>query len=295
MVARAIDVALGSDSIDRLRGGLISGRLPGQPLADRVTIAFASCQYPSDILNHMPSGEGATVGVADESLLRLSGLLGTADSPSLLLLAGDQIYTDATAGLFDPKVKDERYRVPHERRTESRGSRAVMQRLDLHVHMMADDHEIRDNWAPNDPRLSVEELKRAKLAYFLYERASPSEQAHLWYTLYHSGLPFFLADTRTEREARTAINWRAARIMSTKQYDRLVRWLVTPRYLNKPKFVMTASALLPRRLAMAHSDVALSSDSWDGYPLSRNELLKFICDGEVKVLFSFPATNTSVA
>ena len=281
VVSRAIQKALSCDSIDLLLGGLISGRLPGQSSEDRVTIAFASCQYPSDILNHMPSWEDATIGVADASLLRLSSLLGKTNSPSLLLLAGDQIYTDATAGLFDPKVKDERYRIPHERRGESRGSRAVMQRLDLDVHMMADDHEIRDNWAPNDPQLSVEELKRAKLAYFLYERALPYEHAHLWYKLYHRGLPFFLADTRTEREARTATNWRTARIMGARQCDRLQRWLVAPRYRNKPKFVMTASALLPRRLAMANSDVALTSDSWDGYPLSRNALLKFICDGEI--------------
>jgi phosphodiesterase/alkaline phosphatase D-like protein len=99
----------------------------------------------------MPGGEHATRGPADASLLALGDLLNKPDAPTLLLLAGDQIYADATAGLFDPKVLDERYRIPQERRGESRGAKAVMQRLDLDVHMMIDDHEIKDNWAPNDP------------------------------------------------------------------------------------------------------------------------------------------------
>ncbi len=283
-VARAICETLTYDTIDDLRGGLVIGSLTEERFQKRVTFALASCQYPSDILNHMPTAEDATVGAADASLLRLSTLLGKQDSPSLLLLAGDQIYSDATAGLFDPKVQDERYRIPHERRGESRGSKAVVQRLDLDVQMMPDDHEIQENWAPNDPELSREDLKRAKLAYFFYERASPKAYAHIWHKINHKGLPFFLADARTEREPRTADNWDTARIMRPRQFNKLRRWLVSPRYQSKPKFVMTASALLPRRLAMNQSAYALASDAWDGYPLSRAALLKFVCDSEVKGL-----------
>jgi cholesterol oxidase len=283
-VARAICEALTYDTIDDLRGGLIIGSLTEEVFQKRVTFALASCQYPSDILNHMPTAEDAPVGVADASLLRLSNLLGKQDSPSLLLLAGDQIYTDATAGLFDLKVQDERYRIPHERRGESRASKAVLQRLDLDVQMMPDDHEIRDNWAPNDPEPSREDLKRAKLAYFLYERASLKAHAHIWHKINHKGLPFFLADARTEREARTADNWPTAKIMRPRQFNKLCRWLVSPRYQSKPKFVMTASALLSRRLAMNQPACALAADAWDGYPLSRAELLKFACDSEVKGL-----------
>ncbi|SDJ06172.1 Choline dehydrogenase [Bradyrhizobium sp. Rc2d] len=284
-VARAISESLAGNTIDDLRGGLISGSLEDNDApADRVAFAFASCHYPNDILNHMPTAENASVGVADASLLRLSQLLGKQGSPSLLLMAGDQIYSDATAGLFDPKVKDERYRIPHERRGESRGSKAVMQRLDLDVHMMADDHEFQDNWAPNDPTISNEDFKRAKLAYCLYERASAGEQDRLWYKMSHKGLPFFLGDTRTERDPRTAQDWRVARIMGSRQFSRLRGWIASPRYRNIPKFVMTAAALLPRRLAMSQSEYGLSSDAWDGFPRSRNELLKFICDQEVKGL-----------
>src|SRR5882724_446504 len=171
----------------------------------------------------MPATENATVGPPDKSLFGLSTLLSRPRAPTLLLLAGDQIYSDATAGLFDPKVQDERYRIPHERRGESRGAKAVMQRLDLDVHMMLDDHEIQDNWAPNDPdpkqpHSGRTALQRGKAAYFLYERASRNVQANLWHKITHKGLPFFLADARTEREARTAASWRNAKIMQTKQF-----------------------------------------------------------------------------
>jgi len=287
-IARAITEALSYDTIDDLRGGLIRGSLIDQQPQGRVTFALASCLYPSDILNHMPVGEHATRGPPDASLLALGDLLGKPDAPTLLLLAGDQIYADATAGLFDPKVLDERYRIPHERRGESRGAKAVMQRLDLDVQMMIDDHEINDNWAPNDP--DPEQLgsgntaiERGRSAYFLYERALLKFPTNVWYKLVHKGLPFFLADARTEREGRTALSLSSAQIMRPGQFQELCEWLIAPAHGDLPKFVLTASALLPRRLSVAeHPASALQSDAWEGYPSSLNSLLKFICDNEIK-------------
>ena len=83
------------------------------------TFSLASCQYPADMFERMPDGSNqpdgpfATRGPADASLLALGKLVdptdiasqrAPADPPTLLLLVGDQVYTDATAGLFDPKV-----------------------------------------------------------------------------------------------------------------------------------------------------------------------------------------------
>ena len=182
--AECIDKALRCDRLDQLRGGLINSgplgqrhELPRQQKGgtEKVTFALASCQYPSDILNAMPNGADATPGPADRSLLSLSSRLGQRDLPTLLLLAGDQIYTDATAGLFDPKVLDEKFRMPHERRGQSLGANRVLQDLGLRVEAMLDDHEISDNWAPNDPDLDAKEmgestLVRGRRAYFRYER-----------------------------------------------------------------------------------------------------------------------------
>ncbi|MCP3446154.1 alpha/beta fold hydrolase [Bradyrhizobium sp. CCGUVB14] len=287
-LTNAVSEALTYDTISDLRGGLIRGSTSDLTSFDdvatppRVTFALGSCLYPNDILNHMPAAESATWGVADATLLRLGQRLGEAAPPTLLLLAGDQIYADATAGLFDPRLKNSLYRMSQERRGESPGARAVLQRLDLDVRMMLDDHEIRDNWAPNDPHAATL-LRRGRAAYWLYERASPEALPALWHKVMHKGLPFFLADARTQREPRTAADWRNKAIMHPAQFRKLCKWLAVPRFAKSPKFVMTASALLPRRLTVSQEPaIALASDAWEGYPLSLHSLLRFICDHQIE-------------
>jgi hypothetical protein len=294
-IVTLVKEALNYDSPGELRLGLICSALtgpePGRAIADgaqRVTFALASCQYPSDIFNRMPDDEHAARGPVDRSLLALGDRLNELDPPTLLLLCGDQIYTDATAGLFDPKVSDQRFRIPHERRGQSRGSIAVMQRFDLAVEMMLDDHEIRDNWAPNDPDPEVlgsgkTAIELGRSAYFRYERGLLEAPPHVWHAIKHNGLPFFLGDTRTEREGRTVLNWRDARIMHPEQCTALCEWLKADEYKDIPKFVLTASALLPRGLQVTEQPArALHSDGWTGYPASMHALLKFICDNEIK-------------
>jgi hypothetical protein len=292
--------ALDCDGMSELRGGLIRRRPATQPSttgsnAEKcVRFAVASCQYPSDIFNRMPGGEHATPGPADASLLALGKMLNQPDAPTLLLMCGDQVYTDATAGLFDPKVNDQKFRIPHERRGQSRGSLAVMQRLDVAVEMMLDDHEIRDNWAPDDPEPAKPGtgetiLEFGKSAYFTYERGMQIDpvrvgQEKVWHEIEHKGLKFFLADTRTDRDPRTVLNWCDARIMSDDQYCKLHQWMITEP-ADRPKFVLTASALLPRRLSVAqHCAHALHSEGWDGYPASMYRLLRDACESEVKCL-----------
>lgn len=299
LAAQAILEALEHDTIEELRGGLISGTVPTNEASDsesRSIFALASCQYPSDFLDRMPNGESALRGPADASLLALADRLGNRDAPSLLLLAGDQVYIDATAGLFDPKVEDDRYRVPYERRGQSRGAKATMQRCDLAVEMILDDHEIGNNWAINpnrnptsgsairaDPAFTV-----GRRAYVKYQYFGPSAAPRkLWRDDFRwRGFPFFLGDTRTGRVGRNALNINRATIMSRNQFKALRRWLDNePAKLSK--FVLTPSAVLPRRRMVADDPAcAIHSDSWDGYPLSLHSLLGYLCDNEIqKVIF----------
>ena len=105
-----------------------------------VTIALGSCQYPHGPLDGGP---------AQASLNRLAddAEAGTID---LVLLMGDQIYADATAGLVDPRVRDDRYVIPHERAQAAQGLQRVLALAP--TVMLADDHEVQDNWrrAPRD-------------------------------------------------------------------------------------------------------------------------------------------------
>jgi hypothetical protein len=270
----------------QLRGGLIKGKRPAlQEQPECVRFAVASCHFPSDIFDRMPAEEKAPHGPADASLLALGGLMDTDGSPSLLLLAGDQVYVDATAGLFDPKIRDDRFRIPYENRGASRGAQAAFQRLNVPVEMMIDDHEIHDNWAPNDP--DADDICPGKKNYWLYERARPGAQFEdpISYAFEHWGLEFFMGDARTERDGRNVLNWRTARIMGKPQWRCLRAWLIAEQRKNLAKFVLTPSALLPRRLEVARDpSCALHSDAWDGYPFSQHALLRFACDHQLKGL-----------
>jgi phosphodiesterase/alkaline phosphatase D-like protein len=70
--------------------------------------------------------------------------------------------------------------------------------------------------------------------------------------------------------------------MNHAQFCSLRKWLSAPELRDLPKFIMSASALLPRRLIMQCAGHALESDAWDGYPSSLHALLEHICDNEIK-------------
>jgi hypothetical protein len=289
-VAEAINEYLACSSQAKLRSGLIR-QAAGTVVdpAGAVTFALASCQYPSDIFDHMPGNTAATRGPADASLLALGDLLDKDSAPTLLLLVGDQVYVDATAGLFDPKILNDKYRIPYQNRGESRGAQAVMQGLDLERHLMLDDHEINDNWDLGEPTLpgqpSADTL--GIKAYWANQRLDrPKRLDKLWRDdIVHRGLPFFLCDARAHRQGRTATNCAVQTIMDEEQFKALFHWLVTPAYEKFPKFVTTASAVLPRSLAVARDPAcALHSDAWDGYPKSMHDLLAYVCDNEIKGL-----------
>jgi len=85
-----------------LAPGVISA-LAANASNDAVTFALSSCLYPCDILDHMPRGRGEVEGPADEALLRLGRVLDglhkpdpRAGIPELFIMAGDQVYVDAT-------------------------------------------------------------------------------------------------------------------------------------------------------------------------------------------------------
>ena len=272
------------------------------------TFSLASCQYPADMFERMPDGSNqpdgpfATRGPADASLLALGKLVdptdmasqrAPADPPTLLLLVGDQVYTDATAGLFDPKASDNKYLFPYLSRKGGRGLNDVKMGFGNRIQYLPDDHEIANNWEPGgsvDPKDGID-------AYWKYQRLVRKPQ--VWSNdLVHGGLPFFLGDTRTERDGRTVQknsrtdaygqtlqHWSSARIMGDAQFKALCDWLVESAHDGLPKFIATPSAVLPRRLSVARDPAsALHSDAWDGYPCSLHALLAYACDNEVKGL-----------
>lgn len=225
---------------------------PVQPDA-AFTFALGSCQYPAGLVDGTPQdhgdGEAMPPGPADASMLRLAARLDDPDDthrPSLLVLSGDQIYADATAGLFDPRagrmpaprssVRDAEHwlRVPYQNWLGSVGTQSVLGRLVTLT--MLDDHEIDNNWEPlaaattrpgADDRL--QRLRQAgSLGFQRYQRDLREAQllAQLWHRHQHRGIGFFMADTRTERGARQAATDPCSpRIIGPTQLAHLLAWI----------------------------------------------------------------------
>ncbi len=268
---------LAAASASELRRGRIGAGLmaPEDGPALAVSFALASCQYPGNLLDRTPADAGL-IGPADASMCRLAGRLDQPDPPTLLVLAGDQIYADDTAGLFDLPRDDERYRVAYEQRAASRGPQALAGRLPQ--QMLMDDHEIEADWEFDDAAGQAR-LQAARSAYWQWQRLGDPAQvpAALWTPLRHRGFDFFMGDCRSEREPRQADDLAQRHIMQASQRQALQDWLLAER--GRPHFVATSSMLLPRKLATACQPLAaLHSDAWDGYPASLHGLLAHLCD-----------------
>ncbi|MFB9243066.1 alkaline phosphatase D family protein [Massilia antarctica] len=278
----SIERELASSLATTLVPGLLgfgAGATGKQPA--RLCFAMGSCQYPAGLLDEEP---------AFASFQRLSRRLDNEDGtvPAFLLLLGDQIYSDATAGLFDPSALDDRYVQPYEKLFANEHVKSVMRRLP--TFMMLDDHEIMDNWEPLAHARRVDpNLTAGRAGYLRFQRTNalvPSLGAAQTPHCLETGMPlrgfaFFIADTRTERMPRSAATAASDSIMSERQFTRLLDWLLVQHRADpeRPKFIASPSILVPRRLRAVHGGPGahcLRSDAWDGYPASMQRLLAHI-------------------
>ncbi|MEZ5659331.1 MAG: alkaline phosphatase D family protein [Burkholderiaceae bacterium] len=263
---------------------------------NHAVLMLASCQYPPDLLREIP---------AYRSLARMHTRLRAIaeerpDAQRVLWMAGDTIYVDPTAGLFDPEHPYDRYDAPY-RFLKGRVWRDVVEAVD-HVFCMADDHEYEENWEPAGRHAVNRHLRRAlfygKRAHMQNMRAglvriSPRDvfRCPLWGPIESvAGMGAFALDLRSERERRDIHNIERARMCSPGQMAAFRGWLdsclVRDRRAGRvlPKLVLSASTLLPRRLLVADGGStasALQSDACDGYPAFLAELFDTIVRKQV--------------
>ncbi len=282
-IARALARLLKTKSAAKLRRGLSEVHSPAAK--DEVTFALASCQYPSGLLEEE---------CASASYRRLGTILDRekgAGRPQGLLLVGDQVYVDGTAGLFDPTAGFDRFVRPYEIFHRHEAVRDVTRRMP--TYMLLDDHEIADNWEPRSDDVRPDPMMvEGRRSYLKFERAAGPEPERpvgdstdpMWYPFELNGFDFFMADTRTERDPRTVCEIDRASIMRQAQWARLRAFLCTPPF-DKPRFVASPSILLPRHRRAIEPDArasALHSDGWDGYPASLYGLLTLLAVHQAK-------------
>ena len=261
--------------LEELRSGrnLMDGVIPDLPEQQTggTRFAFASCQYPGGFLDRT---------VAYDSYLELARRLEVGDNaPRFVVLTGDQVYTDATAGILDPSIADGRYVLPYNRWLRARAVRTVLRQV--HTFMLLDDHEVENDWEEEPPAGSdrAEVFDTAMAAYRKYQSDHISPAIPPYFDFRFDQFRFFMLDTRTRREPRDLDNIATADIFDGQgpgsQYGALDAWL-NGAHPNRPNFIMSPSMLLPRhREAARWGDVrsAIHSDGWDGYLASLHRLL----------------------
>jgi hypothetical protein len=236
-----------------------------------ICFALASCQYPPGL------GDAACAGA---SYRRLQAQIErpVTPKPQFLALIGDQIYADALAGVFDTIKEDQhaRLRNIYELNWRLDAFRAVTCRLP--TYFMLDDHEVSDNWQPpSSPRLA-EEPALKQYQQFQGKLNPPAIGPLFAYQFWPAGWPFFVLDTRTQREDRRgsthAID--TAQIIPREVMEKLKTWLNDHR--DAPaKFIVSPSVVLPlERFGSGRNEERLRIDGWSGYPASLCELLNFI-------------------
>lgn len=187
-----------------------------------------------------------------------------------VLLLGDQIYADASAGLFDAKVAYEKYRSPYRKAFGSSAAR----RLFAHVpsYFTVDDHEVDDNWdgakqIGPDKKVNPWYAKRMAWLYQTHQREWDHLDVRLWQNFVSAGVPFFLLDTRMERLAETPRSNPDA-LLSERQRKEFENWLRSPAVQNSDSvFFTTGSALAPVAWTVLQEPVlAAQEDGVLAYP-----------------------------
>ena len=260
-----------------------------QPDDARLCFALASCRYAATIADRE---------AADAAFGRLRDRIEASpeDAPQLLFLAGDNIYADATYGLFDPTDPKDRFDQRYLEAWTAPNAREVLRRLP--VYPMLDDHEVEENFAGGAgtplQRKGLEAFEAFQLRLTPAFETAGQDRPNL-----ASGLPsgtypyrvragdcaFFVADTRAQRRPETGRDSVNASIMRREQMRALRDWLAERQREDPaaPKFVVSPSVVAPWSLETAgHPSHALRADAWDGFPASLHELLGFIAAERIR-------------
>ena len=260
-------------------------RLPAGPTLNAPqVICLASCAYPPQLFDGSARAEMLTssapglIGLSDQVLARMGQALHEAPG-SWALLCGDQVYIDATAGLFDPELIQDGLQFGYQRVARSPGWARLREAAGAHFALF-DDHEFRDNWHREPNGQLSDGAKSALYAYRRQQRepywplpatAGPSVSDPLYADGTPQGYPIFLTDTRSERTSRQVGGLPQAQLMAAGQREAIENWLLRQRQeaAGCPRFMAGSALVLPRRLATAREPQrAIFEDAWPGYPSS---------------------------
>ncbi len=266
----------------------------GAPLVTQeLRFALGSCQTPPDLFDREPAGR--SYEQLNRDSLRDRG-------PQFLLQVGDQVYLDASGGLFKPVLQasaDERtgglkrrgereIRQFYERSLQLEPLRRTLARMP--VYPLLDDHEVWNDWRGLDDRdHPCVDVAAALRNYETYQHVLVAGCQRLLegprngysYRIAPGGLDFFVLDTRSRRSP--------SHIAPPALLRRLIAQL---RRVQGPKFIAMSTPLLPPE---ARPD-GWRGDGWAAFPDSAALLVQAIRDHDIRgvVLLSGDSHLSSV-
>lgn len=204
-------------------------------------------------------------------------------SPQFMLMLGDQIYADATAGLMDSPSVIEKLTLSTRRAFASKGFKVLTTQLP--TYMVIDDHEIGDNWSTDatlfrrgydEAEANAARLRDTALSTFAaYQWAhSPRNGTRSGFNYQFEGpaSSFFVLDTRTQRRRYGP----TPQICAPEQLTALRDWL--DEHPDDVKFIVTGSVVAPGLSEYETADEVpvRAADTWQLAPQQRSELLEMV-------------------
>ena len=260
-------------------------RWTGAKVTEPVSWLAFSCRWPGT-----PFESLAVDAVAQQMLSHVTSATLPADA---LLMLGDQIYADATANVMKIRETDEVLAGMYRDAWGSPHAQALL--ACLPSYSVVDDHEYADNWSGAVDVLQDDAFINgfeAAMAYQwrwrdgpagLYE-STPAIGSNgvtgFWQAFEVGGVPFFGADTRSERTLRDVDNWQTQTMLGAAQMDAIKDWM--KKHKDSPKVLCSGSVFgfVDRALVDAPSKCR-TADSWCGYPATWQELVRFIVEAQI--------------
>lgn len=268
----------------------------GDQSANNLSFLLGSCRYPGWLWK---------VKEADRIFAPMREQLEQGDAaPRFTLMVGDQIYGD-TLNRFVPIGRADTYEEFQERYTTAFGSPNMRQMLrTAPTYMILDDHEIEDNWSQDRIRDQAKHrlFNVAIGAYMSYQwsHGPRSFGRRLYYQFDCAGYPFFVLDTRTQRQKDDVeesladnhlLGYPKIDPAHRGQVEELLTWLTSMQQArgNTPKFIATSSVFAPNamneRIDRAGASIEdtlfgsnrerrLGSDSWPAYPNTKRAIVE---------------------
>ena len=260
-------------------------RWTGTAVSAPVSWLAFSCRWPGT-----PFESQAVDAVAQHMLTHVTDPQLPVDA---LVMLGDQIYADATANMMKTRETDEVLAGMYRDAWGGPHARALL--ASLPSYCVVDDHEYGDNWSGSVDVMADSAFVNGFEAAMAYQwrlrdgpprlhQSTPSigkdGVTGFWGPFQVGGIPFFGADTRSERTLRDRQNWRKQTMVGAAQMAAIKAWLKACG--DGPKVLCSGSVFgfVDRELVDAPCACA-TADSWSGYPATWRELARFVVEEQI--------------